>query len=758
MSAPNLQDAIAHHQRGELAAARSIYQAVLAQTPQHFDALHLLGVLSLQTGDAQQAATLIAQALASAPPQPQHADANVNLGTALKALGRLDDALAAFARATTLNPRHAAAHYNRGNLLRTRGDLDTARASFEAALRLRPNDAEASYGLGLILAERGETIAAIAALEAARTGGIATPELDEQLALMMGRAGRAEEAIARFSAVLAARPGDAHALNNRAVLLAGLRRDAEAFADFARAIALKPDFAAAHLNRGVARRVAGDLDGALADFTQAAALDPTSIKALYTLATTFAEQSRHEEASAAYARAFAIDPAHPFLLGTWLYVRMMLCNWHNFDKDLAAVRRMVEEGRKAAPVYALPAMTDDPALQKRAAETWAADRGLVAAPAPQITAHDKIRIAYVSADFRMHPVAQLAAGMFEQHDRSRFEITAFALGPNTKDEMRRRLEGAFDSFIDVHTMSDTDVAALARTHGIDIAVDLTGYTGGSRPGIFAQRAAPVQISYLGYAATMGVPFIDYIVADPFAIPEAERAFYTEKIIYLPSHQVNDRKDDPPAQSFTRAQLGLPATGFVFACLNNTYKITPDVFARWMRILARVPDSALFVVAGDAPAANLKREAQRHGIDPTRVIVGKKAPTAEYWARLRAAGLFLDTAPFNGHSTASDALWAKLPVLTCQGRAYAARIAGSLLTALDLPELIATSWDDYEARAVELATNPERLAAVRDKLVHNRLTGPLFDTARFTRTLEAAYAEIMVRARAGQPPAHIFIPP
>ncbi len=758
MSAPTLQDGIAHHQRGELAAARSVYEAVLARTPQHFDALHLLGVLSLQTGDAKQAAALIEQALASASPHPQHADAHVNLGTALKALGRLDDALAAFARATTLNPRHADAHYNRGNLLRTHGDLDTARASFEAALRLRPGDAQASYGLGLILAERGETNAAIAALETARAGGIATPDLEEQLALMMGRAGRAEEAIARFSAVIAARPDDAHAHNNRAVLRAGLRRDAEAFADFARAIALKPDFAAAYLNRGVARRVAGDLDGALADFTQAAALDPTSVKALYTLATTFAELSRHEEAASAYARAFAIDPEHPYLLGTWLYVRMMLCDWRDFEKDLGAVCRMVEHGRKAAPVYALPAMTDDPALQKRAAEAWAEDRGFVAAPPRRPAAHDKIRVAYVSADFRMHPVAQLAAGMFEQHDRSRFEITAFALGPKSSDTMRARLEGAFDRFVDVHTLSDKDVAALARTHGIDIAVDLTGYTGGSRPGIFAERPAPVQISYLGYAATMGVPFIDYIVADPFAIPEAERAFYTEKVIYLPSHQVNDRKEEPPAQSFTRAQLGLPATGFVFACLNNTYKMTPDVFARWMRILARVPGSALFVVAGDAPATNLKREAQRHGIDPARVIVGKKAPTAEYGARLRAAGLFLDTTPFNGHSTASDALWAELPVLTCPGRAYAARIAGSLLTALDLPELIALSWDDYEARAVALATDPHRLTAVRGKLARNRRTAALFDTARFTRTLEAAYTEVIGRDRAGQPPAHIFIPP
>ena len=758
MSTPaNLNDGIAFHQRGELAAARAVYQAVLAREPRHFDALHLLGVLALQAGDPTQAAALIERALTENPAQPQHADANVNLGTALKTLGRIDDALAAFERATTLNPGHADAHYNRANLLRTRGDFAHARASYETALRLRPADAQTAYGLGLVLSELKEPQAALAAFETARAGGIDTPELHEQLALTYGRLGRTEEAIARFAAVIAANPRDAAAYSNRAVLLADQGRTAEAFTDFDRALALKPDFAAGYLNRGVARRVAGNLDGAVADFSQAENLNPTSVKALYTLATTLAEQSRHLDASDAYARAAAIDPDHPFLRGTWLYVRMMLCDWRGFTDDAAAIQHSVAQGRKAVLAYAFPAMSDDPGLQKKAAETWAADRGLIAATPPQLApAHGKIRVAYISADFRMHPVAQLAAGLFESHDRAHFEITALALGPNTQDPMRQRLEGAFDRFIDVSTKSDAEVATLARDLGIDIAVDLNGYTGGSRPGIFAQRAAPLQVSYLGYAATMGVPFIDYIVADPFAIPEAERPHYSEKVIYLPSHQVNDRTQDSDTHTFTRAQLGLPDTGFVFACLNNPFKITPDVFARWMRSLGRVPGSVLFVVAGDTAAANLKREAQSHGIDPARVIVGKKAPTVEYWARLRAAGLFLDTAPFNAHSTASDALWAGLPVVTCPGRAYAARIAGSLLTALNLPELIAPTWDDYENLAVMLATAPDRLAAVREKLARNRRTERLFDTPRFTRTLEAAYREIVGRARAGQPPDHIFI--
>lgn len=757
MSMPlSLQDAIALHQRGDLAGARAAYEAILVREPSHFDALHLLGVLSLQIGDAATAVSLISRALSENPPRPAHADANVNLGSALKTLARVDEALAAYERATLLNPRHGDAHYNRANLLRTRGDFAGARASFEAALTLRPGDAQTAFGLGLVLGALNDFPAAIQALEIARAGGIDAPELHEQLALAYGRTGRHEDAIARYTALIAANPRDAAAFSNRAVLLADLGRTADAFADFDRAIALKPDFAAAYLNRGVARRVGGDLDGAVADFTQAAALSPTA-KTLYTLGTTLAEQSRHAEASEAYARAFALEPEHPFLLGTWLHVRMMLCDWRDFAPDVAKLERMIARGQKAIPVLPLTAISDDLALQKKTAEVWTADRvGTPVATLPTPQVGSKIRIGYFSADFRMHPVAQLAAGLFESHDRAQFETFAFSLGPNTGDAMRKRLEGAFDRFIDIRAMSDADVISRARAFNLDVAVDLTGYTGGSRPAIFAGRVAPVQVSYLGYPATMGAAFIDYLVADAALVPKTARPFYSEKIITLPSFQVNDRAGAIDAGGFSREDMGLPPRGFVFACLNNAFKITPDVFERWMRILARAPESVLFLVAEGMAAENLKREAERRGVDPARVIVGKKVPTTEYWARLRAADLFLDTAPFNAHSTASDALWAGLPVLTCPGQAYAARVAASLLTALDMRELIAPTWVDYEMLAVALATDPPRLAAIREKLARQCQTSRLFDTVRFTRTLEAAYTEIVRRARAGQPPDHIDI--
>ena len=322
--------------------------------------------------------------------------------------------------------------------------------------------------------------------------------------------------------------------------------------------------------------------------------------------------------------------------------------------------------------------------------------------------------------------------------------------------MRKRLEAAFDRFIDVRGRSDAAVARLAQDMQLDIAVDLTGYTGGSRPGIFALRAAPLQVNYLGYPATSGVDYIDYLIADPVLVPEQARAFHNEKIVYLPSFQANDTQRTVDAQSCDRAALGLPAAGFVFTCLNNPSKITPEVFARWIRILRRVPGSCLLLAAENTAAGNLKRAAEGHGIDPARVIVGPKVDTPVYWARLRAAGLFLDTAPFNAHSTASDALRAGLPVITCPGANCIGRMGASLLTAIGLPELIASIWAEYEELAVALASEPARLGSIRDKLAGNRLTARLFDTARFTRTLEAAYEAMMRRAYAGEPPDHIFI--
>jgi predicted O-linked N-acetylglucosamine transferase (SPINDLY family) len=396
-------------------------------------------------------------------------------------------------------------------------------------------------------------------------------------------------------------------------------------------------------------------------------------------------------------------------------------------------------------------------LQAAAAHTWVSDRcpasgalGDFAAHAP----HDRLRIGYFSSDFRDHAVSHLMAEVFERHDRSRFELTAFSFGPDTGDAMRRRVSAAFERFIDVRGRSAAEVARLARQLEIDIAVDLNGFTQGGQTNVFAFRAAPLQASYVGFLGTMGADYYDYLIADRAIVPEGARAQYSEKIACLPSYQANDSTRPVPERKFSREALGLPPTGFVYCCFNNNYKITPRTFDGWMRILAAVEGSVLFLYAdNDLAPANLRKEASRRGVDPRRLVFGERLPLPDYLARYLAADLFLDTLPYNAGATASDALWSGLPVLTCLGESFAGRVGGSLLAAIGLPELAVPTQEAYEARAIALARDPAALAAIRQRLACNRLSTPLFDTAAFTRHLEAAFRAMHERHEAGLPPEH-----
>jgi predicted O-linked N-acetylglucosamine transferase (SPINDLY family) len=367
-------------------------------------------------------------------------------------------------------------------------------------------------------------------------------------------------------------------------------------------------------------------------------------------------------------------------------------------------------------------------------------------------------VGYFSADFFEHATSFLMAEMFEKHDKTRFELMAFSFGPPTQDEMHKRLTRAFDTFVDVRDQSDDRIAVLAKEMEIDIAVDLKGYTAGSRPGIFARRAAPIQVNYLGYPGTMGADFMDYLLADPTLIPISEQVHYTEKIAYLPdTYQPNDTRRRISGRQFTRTEAGLPDVGFVFCCFNNSFKIMPDTFECWMRILRQVEGGVLWLLEDNSAAAeNLKREATSRGIDPNRLVFAKRVAPDEHLARHRLADLFLDTLPCNAHTTASDALWSGLPVLTQLGQTFAGRVAASLLTAIDLPELITANSTDYETLAVQLASDPSNLARIRQKLAQNRSSKPLFDIERFTRNIEAAYSGMIKRHRAGLHPDHLYV--
>jgi predicted O-linked N-acetylglucosamine transferase (SPINDLY family) len=404
-------------------------------------------------------------------------------------------------------------------------------------------------------------------------------------------------------------------------------------------------------------------------------------------------------------------------------------------------------------------MLDDPGLHRRAAEVWvqAKHPEVSSVPLAPRTRGARLRIGYFSADFRNHPVAALLAEMLETHDRSRFEITAFSFGPDTRDPMRLRIEHAVERFLEVRAESDAQIVARARDLELDLAVDLGGFTEGGRPDLFARRVAPLQLSYLGYLGTLAAPYMDYLIADPVLIPTELRSHYTERILYLPWYQANDSKRVIAPATRSRRECGLPEEGTVFCCFNASYKLTPATFARWMKILAAVPGSVLWLLA-ETPTVeqNLRAAAARHAIDPQRLVFGTRLPLPEYLARYRLADLFLDTLPYNAGTTASDALYAGLPLLTLCGHSFPARMGASLLTALGLPELITYSEADYERTAIALATHPMRLADLKTRLHEARHTAPLFDTPRFTAHLEAAYRTVYDRYLEGRPNEDLWI--
>ena len=475
---------------------------------------------------------------------------------------------------------------------------------------------------------------------------------------------------------------------------------------------------------------------------------------------TLHDLKRYDEEIAHYDKALSLKPDIDWVHGDFLYTRMKICSWTDLADSLGNISKKVMANERVAHPFLLLALTDDALLHKKSSEIHIQNKypfNPLLGPILKRRENQKIRVGYFSADFKNHPVAFLIAELFEIHDRSQFETYAFSL-EGAADEMRGRLLEAFDHFIDVEGRSDVEIARVARNFAIDIAVDLTGFTKDSRTGIFSYRAAPIQVNYLGYPSTMGADYIDYIIADKTLIPPDSQSCYSEKVVYLPnSYQANDRGRLISDREFTRQELGLPENGFVFCCFNNNFKILPATFAGWMRILKAVDGSVLWLFQDNSwVVENLINEAQKQGIDAKRLVFADRVPPSEHLARHFQADLFLDTLPYNAHTTCSDALWTGLPVLTLLGRSFASRVAASLLNAIGLPELITNTQEEYEALAIELAIDPKKLADIKLKLVNNRLTTPLFDTSLFAKNLEAAYVQINERYRAGLQPAHILI--
>jgi predicted O-linked N-acetylglucosamine transferase (SPINDLY family) len=531
--------------------------------------------------------------------------------------------------------------------------------------------------------------------------------------------------------------------------LNALNRYQEALNAFDRADAAMPGQVEVEvgLGRGRAFHELNRYDEALAAYKKALTLKPDLAETLADCGRIYVRLGQLDKALIAYDRALAIKPDIKCAKGDRLHIKLQLGDWSNLDAEISDVVALVRAQKTPTAPFEFLAISSSPEDQLACTRQCLADQpSLPAMWRGEVYTHDRIRIGYFSADFRNHPVGRLAAGLLEAHDKSRFETIALSSGPDDGSELRRRAQSAVEDFFDVRNRSDADLAALIRRREIDILVDLTGFTLAGRFGVLARRAAPVQVNFLGYPATMGADWIDYIIADRTIIPAEHFQFYGERVVWLPdTYQANDDKSRIAERVQTRVECGLPDTGFVFCCFNNTFKINPQLFDVWMRLLAATANSVLWLLGANPIAErNLRREAERRGVAAERLIFAPRIAVADHLARHRQADLFLDTLPYNAHTTASDALWAGLPVVTCRGDTFAGRVGASLLKAIGLPELIATSLEDYGALALKLAHDPALLGGMKEKLRRNRDCYPLFDTARFTRHIEAAY-ETMWRA-------------
>jgi predicted O-linked N-acetylglucosamine transferase (SPINDLY family) len=689
--------------------------------------------------------------------------ATLSRAIAAQQAGNLAEAETHFRAILSVDKKNFGVLHALGVIQGQRGHFAEAEKSLARAVKINPRSAEAFANLGLVLVKMGQAARAAASYERALAINPDFALALSNFSAVLRQMGRADAALRHAERAIALRPTSADAVNNRGNALFDLQRFEESRAAYDKALELAPNMTEAWFGRARSCAALHQLPDALTAFQKVVALDPHLTAAWCGLADACYDAKRYAEALAAYDKVLALEPDGDMIAARRLHSKMQLCDWSDFERSCTAVVAAIANDRPAALPFDLLAFPLSAQQQLKSIRAYARTRH-PAHPSPlwrgEVYAHDRIRIAYLSSDFHDHATAHLMAGVFERHDRSRFETTAFSFGPPDDGEMRRRLTSAFDRFIDVRQSSDETIAALVREMEIDIAVDLKGFTTYARTGVFARRPSPIQAAYLGFPATMGTSYIDYIVADAVVIPPAEQSAYAEKVVYLPySYQANDARQVTADRIPTRRDCGLPERGFVFCSFNNTFKITPDVFAVWMRILRRVEGSVLWLFEGNADAPeNLRREAQAHGVSPDRLVFAPRASHADHLARHALADLFLDTLPCNAHTTASDALWAGLPVLTCAGTTFAGRVAASLLNAIGLSELTVHSLADYEELAVRLAHDRDLLGSFKQRLVENRATHPLFDTARLTRHLECAYSRMVERHRDGKSPEGVAVHP
>jgi protein O-GlcNAc transferase len=739
--------------------AVEVYDKALDVQPDH-------GLAYIKRGDALRALKRYESAVASYDRaialRPELPEIRFFRALALQGMGRDEDALAGYAAAIRLKPDFAEAYHNRANVLLGMKRHEAALADYDRAVTLNPVYAQAYSNRSHALKELGRYEDALTSCDKAITVQPDYAGAHLNRGNVLRAMGRFEEAVASYDRAIAIKPIFPEAYNNRALALRALKRHMEALGSYDTAITLSPENVDAYQNRAALLKELRRFEEAIVSCDAAIARTSASPAAYFVRADALFHLGRFDEALEASENVLELDPEFPYARGNDLWFKMHLCDWRDIDQARSEVLAAIERGGPACPPFANLAMECPLEMRRRCAEVYAKDRYPLRPLAPRAVAacSGRIRIAYLSADYRMHPMPYLMAGVFELHDREQFEVYAISFGRDDKSDIRARLESAFEHFVDVSGWDDRAIARFLMERNIDIAVDLMGFTDQSRPGILAFRPAPVQVNYLGFPGTLGADWIDYMIADPVLVPPEERQHYSEQVVYLPdTYLSSDPKRRAADHVPTRAELGLPAAGFVFCAFHNSCKITPEMFDVWMRILRQTDGSVLWLLdCHSSSSRNLMLEAQARGVEPERLVFAKRIPFAEHLARHRRADLFLDTLPYGGHTSASDSLFAGVPVLTCRGDSFAGRVAMSVLRALGLPELVTQSPAQFEALAVELARDPAALGAIKQKLSLNRHTQPAFDAVRFTRHLESAYSTMVQRSKAGDPPASFAVEP
>ena len=694
---------------------------------------------------------------------PNYPAAWSNKGIALYHLGFFQESINAYKKVIQLTPDNSEAWSNMSLPLLKLTQFSDALHACEVALKLKPYFVEACSNMGNVLHQLKRYEDALKIYENALNFDPKFSKVHLNRAILLHELKRYKEALFDYDKYLTHNPNHAEAFSNRGNVLQELNRYKEALVDFDRALALNPYYAEAWFNKGNVLQVLKNYDEALMHYENAIKFKPEFSDAWFNKGFTLQALKRYEEALFSYNRSLSINSDTLLLSGQILHLMMTICDWSKFDQLLNLIINGLLNKKLTTSPFPILSLVDDPVIHHLSAQIYSQYKyptnfalGSIPIRAPGL----RIKVGYFSANFNHHAVGYLISELFELHDKCQFELVAFSFGPIVSDEIRKRLEISFDDFIDVGNRSDIEIAQLSRNLGIDIAVDLMGFTQDSRTEIFSHRAAPIQINYLGYPGSMGADYMDYVIADKVLIPTECQSFYSEKVVYFPnSYQVNDRKRLISNRQFTRKEFDLPDDKFVFCCFNNNYKILPELLTSWVRIMNHVENSIMWLIA-DNPSVkkNLKKQAQYYGIDPARLVFAQRISLSEHLARHRLADLFLDTFPYNAHTTASDALWAGLPILTRIGQSFPSRVAASLLHAIGMPELITNTQQEYEELAIELATNPEKLNAIKEKLAVNRSSMPLFDTPLFTKHLETAYLKMYERYQAGLEPDHIFLLP